>query len=277
MPGLETHHRNQTAPSPHHPHLLIPTASRCEKGMKENYGGYMCKSCNFVAHLNYTTTFVVEDSVVSAASTVNDVKPEDDDHEGEEVPEVELGPVINHWSHLHRLVLIDKDGESIEAKEEYYNCDGCKLPIFSPFYGCKECNFFLDKKCIFLPQQIKDQNHPHPLTLLANAKEKVSSVGAGLISQVTEIIPDSDPPDTGQITQRDLPDSPVATGPLRKKTKANGDEELLQVDEEILDVIQDEPHEVSDVVLHDAVPSTQSKPETEPLPSGWSFQDAIVL
>ncbi|KAJ4850823.1 hypothetical protein Tsubulata_037029 [Turnera subulata] len=159
-----------------HPHPITHTFSYlgdfsntcgiCGEGFESRCGGYLCKVCDeFVAHTDCTKEFIVESHVLDLiTASLDDTKLADHEEKDVEVADEEI---INHWSHPHELVLIDiQDGE---GGEQY--CDGCKLPIFSPFYGCKECNFFLDKKCITLPQQIKNPNHPHPLTLLANAKQ----------------------------------------------------------------------------------------------------------
>ncbi|KAJ6968038.1 hypothetical protein NC653_036086 [Populus alba x Populus x berolinensis] len=69
---------------------------------------------------------------------------------------------IEHFSHQHNLILNDKVDDDLK-------CDGCMLPISTPFYSCASCNFFLDKTCsIELPRRKKWPYHENQLILFWN-------------------------------------------------------------------------------------------------------------
>ena len=67
-----------------------------------------------------------------------------------EIREERIIEEIKHLSHQHNLILNDKVDDDLK-------CDGCMLPISTPFYSCASCNFnfFLDKTCIELDQAKK--------------------------------------------------------------------------------------------------------------------------
>ncbi|KAL4348153.1 hypothetical protein GQ457_17G001680 [Hibiscus cannabinus] len=72
---------------------------------------------------------------------------------------------ILHFSHQHPLVFIQDESFASEAA----HCFGCDRSLQGPRYGCKECMYFLHKKCaeLELTSEIDHPFHPpHPLTLL---------------------------------------------------------------------------------------------------------------
>ncbi|KAJ4841514.1 hypothetical protein Tsubulata_012666 [Turnera subulata] len=81
------------------------------------------------------------------------------------------------------------------------------------------------------------------------------------------------PPDVGPHVQ---PESPTATGPTRKKSRANGDKELLQADVEILDVAHDDLREVPDEMLPEIEPIKESLLADVSPPPVRSFRDAVT-
>ncbi|KAD2805086.1 hypothetical protein E3N88_38463 [Mikania micrantha] len=92
------------------------------------------------------------------------------------------GEMLNHLSHQHPLILIDKKtsvGEKLVSlhdpmKRVQLLCDGCVRPIMTvPFYICfhcadKQCCFVLHEWCAKLPMKIEEYDgHPqHTLFLL---------------------------------------------------------------------------------------------------------------
>jgi hypothetical protein len=72
-------------------------------------------------------------------------------------------PHFANISHQHDLKL------TYDQLLNNEKCNGCRHPIFPPFYGCAQCSFFLHKSCVALPRKKQHPLHPHLLTLLAKA------------------------------------------------------------------------------------------------------------
>ncbi|GLT41189.1 hypothetical protein SLA2020_152720 [Shorea laevis] len=71
---------------------------------------------------------------------------------------------INHFSHYHRLVLLDQETDTAQSPKYY--CFGCEEAVEGPTYSCGKCRFFLHKKCAELPGEINHPlHHQHPLVL----------------------------------------------------------------------------------------------------------------
>ncbi|GKU97511.1 hypothetical protein SLEP1_g10653 [Rubroshorea leprosula] len=71
---------------------------------------------------------------------------------------------INHFSHHHRLVLLDQE-TGIDQSPKHY-CSGCEEAVEGFTYGCGKCRFFLHKRCAELPGEINHPlHHEHPLVL----------------------------------------------------------------------------------------------------------------
>ncbi|KAB1227757.1 hypothetical protein CJ030_MR1G028904 [Morella rubra] len=143
-----------------------------------NYGVYYCSSCNFLAHLHCAATAEERDETF-----VQDLKdtehvgstnmPAHEDFirdESSDLPTyiakkmklgeggIEIAEEIKHFSHEHELKLTDE----LDINGQ---CDGCVLPIFSPFYKCTVCTFFLHRSCAELPRKKQHSLHRHPLFL----------------------------------------------------------------------------------------------------------------
>lgn len=68
---------------------------------------------------------------------------------------------IEHFSHDHPLIEC-----SVENGDEEVKCYGCNLPVQGSVHGCKDCDFFLHKKCAQLPREFQHPYHrDHPLIL----------------------------------------------------------------------------------------------------------------
>ncbi|XVF83469.1 hypothetical protein PTKIN_Ptkin16aG0489400 [Pterospermum kingtungense] len=135
--------------------------------VNSRHGGYYCSVCNYVAHVNcaiedynwYETDesgrIDEDDADTSALIPYSIIK---ETKEGENVVATE----IKHFSHDHNLVL------SNDMSDDKY-CDGCVLSIFTSYYGCSQCGFFLHKSCAELPRKMHlwFDLHPklHPLTV----------------------------------------------------------------------------------------------------------------
>lgn len=80
---------------------------------------------------------------------------------------------LEHFSHTHPLTSSEQnqdDGNKIA-------CFGCKELILGPSYNCLQCNFFLHKKCVELPPQIRHHLHrKHPLILLVATPHQFSGI-----------------------------------------------------------------------------------------------------
>ncbi|KAE8681895.1 hypothetical protein F3Y22_tig00111298pilonHSYRG00029 [Hibiscus syriacus] len=66
---------------------------------------------------------------------------------------------MEHISHKHNLIFSDdiKDNKC---------CNGCVLPILSPFYYCSRCDFFLHKACAELPRMCRLWVFANPFSLV---------------------------------------------------------------------------------------------------------------
>ncbi|XVF83480.1 hypothetical protein PTKIN_Ptkin16aG0491200 [Pterospermum kingtungense] len=129
--------------------------------VNSEHGGYYCSDCNYVAHVNCA----IQDYnwYEFDKPEINDENLEDDSallppysiikesKDGENVVATE----IKHFSHDHNLVL------SNDMSDDKY-CDGCVLSIFTCYYGCSECGFFLHKSCAELPRKMHLWFHSHP-------------------------------------------------------------------------------------------------------------------
>ncbi|XP_021905962.1 uncharacterized protein LOC110820695 [Carica papaya] len=179
--NLTVHHHCTSLPRTiktiRHEHLLRHTyvlhesesdcsrCSICKNFLSADRGCYHCPACDYSAHVHCATRSELWD--------VTTRDEEDDDTEGSEarldsiiriVKEIKLGEdmiaaEIEHFSHEHPLIF------SNEGKDNKC-CDGCGIPISSPFYSCEGCDFFLHKTCADLPRNKLYPFHPHALTLL---------------------------------------------------------------------------------------------------------------
>ncbi|XVE85802.1 hypothetical protein DITRI_Ditri17bG0120600 [Diplodiscus trichospermus] len=68
--------------------------------------------------------------------------------------------LINHFLHNHPLVLT----KEAEINNEVV-CTGCCNHLADPFYGCRDCKFYLHQSCAELPRGIQNFSHPCPLVL----------------------------------------------------------------------------------------------------------------
>lgn len=142
----------------------------CRDGVDTNYGVYYCQDCDFVAHVNCGIQYRqsnTESDEDERSITMND---EFIESSFDIIREIKHGDEriiaeIKHFSHQHNLILSDEFSTDLK-------CDGCMLPICTPFYSCTGCNFSLDKACIRLPRRNFWQYHGHPLTLILNTREK---------------------------------------------------------------------------------------------------------
>ena len=138
--------------------------------MNTNSGFYYCSKCDFVAHLDCAANYrnrenvnllelkeeenedlELDQSVDSAAYEVKDIEVRED--------ETEIATKIQHFSHEHDLKLLD------DAVLNHEKCNGCVRTIFSTFYGCVNCRFFLHESCAKLPKKKQHPLHQHLLTL----------------------------------------------------------------------------------------------------------------
>ncbi|XP_021902852.1 uncharacterized protein LOC110818328 [Carica papaya] len=137
--------------------------SICHEGLRADRGCYHCPACDYAAHVHCATRSNIWDGTT---------RDEQDDTESSEarldsiirvVKEIKLGEdmiaaEIEHFSHEHTLIF------SNEVKDDK-GCDGCGIPISSPFYSCEGCDFFLHKTCAELPRNKLYPFHQHTLTL----------------------------------------------------------------------------------------------------------------
>ncbi|KDO57149.1 hypothetical protein CISIN_1g038894mg [Citrus sinensis] len=79
----------------------------------------------------------------------------------------EVGENIEHYSHFHRLTLLEE--VDLEMK-----CKLCYKNIHGPSYGCTPCMFYIHKSCAELPQKEHYPFHRHQclkLRLIASSEE----------------------------------------------------------------------------------------------------------
>ncbi|KAB1202271.1 hypothetical protein CJ030_MR8G010105 [Morella rubra] len=153
----------------------------CDQRVDKNYGIYYCLRCDFLVHLHCAMaeeerdeTFVSRLKVTKLIESTNMSKQKDLVHDKSidlppyvvknsklGVDEIEIDVEIQHFSHEHPLMLTNEPNINEQ-------CDGCVRPIFSPFYSCTRCKFFLHKSCVELPREKRHPLHQHPLILLSN-------------------------------------------------------------------------------------------------------------
>jgi hypothetical protein len=135
----------------------------CRKKVNTEYASYDCCECDYIAHMNCANNFKDVDEDQSATPEV-DATQLVYLVEGINLAEVEgVGPQeFKHFSHpQHNLIM------SNEKLMDDMHCEACmQFIIFTPFYGCAQCNFFLHIRCTKLPATIKRGIfQKHPLTL----------------------------------------------------------------------------------------------------------------
>ncbi|XVE96122.1 hypothetical protein REPUB_Repub02eG0194100 [Reevesia pubescens] len=82
-----------------------------------------------------------------------------------EIGRPDMDPVIQHFSHLHPLKLLNVRQQTTNT----YLCAGCKLEASGWFYFCSTCNYCLHKTCFSMPRNVKHQVDPkHTLVLLSS-------------------------------------------------------------------------------------------------------------
>ncbi|KAG6702130.1 hypothetical protein I3842_07G018900 [Carya illinoinensis] len=140
----------------------------CFRMVNIDYMVYDCSSCDYAAHIHCATskeerdeTFVtsmleheelrIDESTDILTYNVKRFEPG--------VDGIKIAAEIKHFSHEHDLKLIDKLG--INEK-----CDACTRYIFTPYYACAQCRFFLHKSCVELKPRIRHVLHEHSLLLL---------------------------------------------------------------------------------------------------------------
>lgn len=73
---------------------------------------------------------------------------------------------ITYWAHKdHPLILFDEhkrnNTNEVKRMEDQMICNACVSPIVSSsFYGCAECNFFIHRFCVELPEELHHPSHP---------------------------------------------------------------------------------------------------------------------
>jgi hypothetical protein len=122
------------------------------------YAAYYCQKCGYIAHLKcaYEYGYRVLASGAPTESVVNNSVGYET-HLVHLVDEINLakdervGPrQINHFSHPHHnLILINE--KLVDVK----HCEACiQFIIFTPFYGCAQCNFFSITVVLNYPQPL---------------------------------------------------------------------------------------------------------------------------
>ncbi|OMO93959.1 Zinc finger, PHD-type [Corchorus olitorius] len=134
----------------------------CRDKVDTRYGSYSCLHCHFIVHVNcvlkyrswyeeidpekYKDGNLITDSDDTSMESSMIVLKKNEDGEATE---------IQHFSHLHNLIMLSSDDHSINNKY----CDGCTLSIslsYDPFhYYCSQsqCNFVLHKTCAEFPKK----------------------------------------------------------------------------------------------------------------------------
>ncbi|CAK9158510.1 unnamed protein product [Ilex paraguariensis] len=77
---------------------------------------------------------------------------------------------IDHWTHDHQLILVDKHHNN-EMKGDQKICNGCVQPISPPYYICEICNYFLHISCANLPKTLRLPGHPKHLVQCSQYSE----------------------------------------------------------------------------------------------------------
>ncbi|CAK9179585.1 unnamed protein product [Ilex paraguariensis] len=78
------------------------------------------------------------------------------------INEFEKETEINNWSHEHPLLLFDVQNIN-EVKDDKILCNACVQRISLPFYGCRQCNYFVHLGCAHLPEEVQHPSHPEHL------------------------------------------------------------------------------------------------------------------
>jgi len=161
------HHHPQIIHT-YHPQQCIKSIKKhcriCRREVDTEHGVYYCPDCDFVAHVNCSidygdsATEIIEENEEEQSVTVDDQFMVPSFRVVREIREERIIEEIKHMSHQHNLIPNDKVDDDLK-------CDGCMLPISTPFYSCDSCNFFLDKTCIELPRRKKWQYHENQLIL----------------------------------------------------------------------------------------------------------------
>jgi hypothetical protein len=151
-----THPLNLTNPLHKSDHQLC---LHCVKNVNTDYMVYYCSTCDFITHLHCAINEELwdtglDESIDSFPYVVLKSQLGDD--------KIEKAVEIKHFSHEHDLKFTAIDGQ-LENNEI---CDACTWPIYSSFYSCAQCRFFLHKSCVELPRKMSHPLHRHPLILL---------------------------------------------------------------------------------------------------------------
>jgi hypothetical protein len=146
----------------------------CFKKVDTECAAYYCQACGYIAHLNCANNFKDYDADQSATAEV-DATQLVYLVEGINIAKDEgVGlQEFKHFSHpQHNLIL------SNEKLIDDMRCKACmQFIIFTPFYGCAQCNFFLHIKCTKLLTTIKrGKLHEHELTLVSQDPD-IGSIG----------------------------------------------------------------------------------------------------
>ncbi|XP_039036342.1 uncharacterized protein LOC120173151 [Hibiscus syriacus] len=137
----------------------------CFERVKKEYGCYGCskEGCNFVVHVKCV---LEDDSLYTIIDQENGDRDDATDSSSSirviKVNELGEATEVRHFNHEHDLVL----GDKIKGDEDRA-CDGCMLPISTPFYYCSRCDFFLHKTCAELPKTKHHWFQLHAITLEA--------------------------------------------------------------------------------------------------------------
>uniref|UniRef100_A0A2K1R6B9 Phorbol-ester/DAG-type domain-containing protein n=1 Tax=Populus trichocarpa TaxID=3694 RepID=A0A2K1R6B9_POPTR len=148
----------------------------CRLEVDSKYGVYYCPDCDFVAHVNCSVEYgdfeteIVEENEEEQSVTVDDQFMEPSFRVVREIKhgEERIIEEIEHFSHQHNLILIDKVDDDLK-------CEGCMLPISTPFYRLS-----IDVRCFkSLKDSFKHGGHEHPLYLPADRKNilRCSNIG----------------------------------------------------------------------------------------------------
>ncbi|XWS43249.1 hypothetical protein CRYUN_Cryun16bG0086700 [Craigia yunnanensis] len=82
-----------------------------------------------------------------------------------EMGTLDMDPVIQHFSHLHPLILQNFRPQTTNS----FICAGCNLDASGRFYFCSTCNYCLHITCSRMPRNIEHQVDPkHTLVLLSS-------------------------------------------------------------------------------------------------------------
>ncbi|PPR95801.1 hypothetical protein GOBAR_AA24873 [Gossypium barbadense] len=119
----------------------------CHDEVNTEHGSYYCSKCTVIFHVK---------CVMKDKDSYEIVENEDEESPDESVSSITKvlerndageATVIEHFKHIHYLILSDRVGEYDDKC-----CDGCLLPIVTSFYYCTQCDFFLHKFCAELPK-----------------------------------------------------------------------------------------------------------------------------